>query len=103
MQKNKLPIAKKLKMAVAPVTIQTADGKIDKIIDSLAEAWNEQEYDKQAFEYFMGMSWEKPEVLIASLYRYPEGNRVVPGDREFLARQLKTFADAIYAAVARWM
>jgi hypothetical protein len=103
MPQSKLPVAKKLKMTVAKVDIQPATGHIDRIIDALVLAWNEQEYDKQAFDYFMGMTWEKPEVLIASLYRYPEGNRVLPGDREFLARRLKELADAMYVAVARWM
>lgn len=103
MTRTKLPKAKKLNLHVPQVVIQPSSGEIDKLIDVLAHAWNEQAYDRQAFDYFQGLSWEKPQVLIESLYRYPEGNRVVPGDREFLARQLKELADAIYAAVARWM
>lgn len=94
--------AKKLKLSVQPVHIPEAGGEIDRIIDALATAWNKQACDRQAFEYFQGMTWDTDELLVDSLYRYPEGTSSLPGEREFMVRQLRRFADAIYAATARW-
>lgn len=72
------------------VEVQPRQQAVDRLVDGLAEFWNEQVTDEEAYGYFHE-SWpgDRGTLLSRSLYRYPER------DRQFLARLLLDLARAV--------
>ena len=82
------------KIAVPPPKQAT-----DKILDTLAELWNESGHSKTAERFIVGPTSERSRLLYQSIWRFQTDE-----ERYRMAQLLLQLADAIYSgAVAPWV
>jgi hypothetical protein len=84
---------------IPQVEIPPAHNHLDRLVDTLVDAWNNQRKDAAADEFFApSLFGERHALIDAATRRYPEGT-----DRDFVRAWLKELARAIYGAAYRWM